>query len=172
MPNYYKGQPGFSYFLVPNLLLDLRPKMQDFSFDFWLLLHSRIQHQKDPRVMLTDDQIAEFPIWGGRRINAKEISRARTLLKKLGVLSYRKEGKAYWYFVVHPMTGFAIDPVQAKLEQKEAQKATAESSEVAQLKAEVARLKNLMAKPIDVITRVPVVPTVDYDELDTGEVLD
>ena len=45
------------------------------------------------------------------------------------------------------MTGFPIDPVQAKLEQKEAQKATAESSEVAQLEAELASLKKLLAKP-------------------------
>ena len=37
-------QPGFSYFSIPNRLLELRPKMHPFTLDLWLLLHSRIQH--------------------------------------------------------------------------------------------------------------------------------
>jgi hypothetical protein len=174
MPNYYKSQKGFSYFFVPNRLLELLPEMDNFALDLWLLLHSRIQHNyKGPCVLLTDDQIAKFPMWGDRSISAKEISRARAQLKKLGVLSYRKEGLAWQYFAVHPVSGVPIDPGQAELEQKEVRQATAETSRVAQLEAELASLKKLLAKPPDVVTtqatpasRIPE----DFDPFDTGQV--
>jgi hypothetical protein len=174
MLNYYKSQTGFSYFFVPNRLLELLPEMDNFALDLWLLLHSRIQHNyKGPCVLLTDDQIAKFPMWGERSISAKEISRARAQLKKLGVLSYRKEGLAWMYYAVHPVSGIPIDPGQAALEQKEVRQAT-ESSLVAQLQAENASLKKLLAKPADVIAppaaRIPIPE--DYDQFDTGQVFE
>jgi hypothetical protein len=171
LPNYYKNQRGFSYFFTPDRVLELRPKMDGFTLDLWLLLHSRIQHnQKVPRVLLTDDQIATHPMWGGRQINSTEISRARALLKKLNVLSYRKEGAAWWYFVVNPVTGISIDPEQAQLEEKQAHQTATETSEVAKLKAEVEMLKKqLPVQPAAVAAPAKLVHE-DYDQFDTGQV--
>ena len=173
MPNYYKNQKGFSYFFTPDRLLELRPKMDGFDLDLWLLLHSRIQHnQRGPCVLLTDDQIATHLMWGERCINEKEISRARALLKKLGVLSYRKEGLAWRYFAVHPVSGVPIDPEQAEFEQKEARQGTAETSRVAELEAELASLKKLLVKPTDVVTTPTTHVPEDFDPFDTGQVSD
>ena len=150
MPPYYRGHAGFSYFFIPDRLLELRPQMDPFDLDLWLLLHKGIQHnQKGTSVLLTDDQIAKHAIWGQREINAKEISRARALLKKLGVLSYRKQGLAWQYYAVHPLTGIPIDPEQAEREQKEVRQATAEASRVTELEAKIASLEKRLAKPTD-----------------------
>ena len=172
LPNYYKTQKGFSYFFVPDCLLELRPMIDGFTLDLWLLLHSRIQHnQRGPWALLTDDQITNNPMWGDRSISAKEVSRSRKLLKQLGVLSYRKDGLAWHYFAVHPVSGVAIDPGQAEIERRD----SVEPSRVAQLEAELAILKKqLEAKPSSTppapARRVPVQE--DYDPYDTGAVLD
>jgi hypothetical protein len=173
LPNYYKTQKGFSYFFTPDRVLELRPKMDGFTLDLWLLLHSRIQHnQKVPRVLLTDDQIANHPMWGERSINETEISRARALLKKLGVLSYRKEGLAWWYFVVNPVTGISIDPEQAQLEEKQAHQTATETSEVAKLRAEVEMLKKQLPIQPAAVTAPAKLVHEDYDQFDTGQVLE
>jgi hypothetical protein len=176
MPNYYKKQNGFSYFSVPDRLLELRPKIDSFTLDLWLLLHCRIQHnQNAPRVLLTDDQIANHAMWEGRSIHETEISRARALLKKLGVLAYRKEGLAWIYFPVHPVSGVCLDPEQADLEekkkQKQARETAVETSRVAQLEAELASLrKQLPAQSATVVTARVTHVAEDFDPFDTGQV--
>lgn len=172
MPNYYKGQKGFSYFFTPDRLIELRPQIDSFTLDLWLLLHSRIQHNlKGTRVLLSDDEIAKHPMWGERSINATEISRSRAQLKTLGVLSYRKDGLAWWYFAVHPKTGLTIDTEQAEIERKEALQVETKTSRVAELEAEVASLrKKLLVQPTSALPTLFV--SEDFDPLDTGQVDD
>jgi hypothetical protein len=172
--NYYKGQKGFSYFFTPNRLLELLPKMGGhFALELWLMLHSRIQHnQVRPCALLADDQIAAHPMWAGRSINPTEISRARSLLKELGLLTYRKDGIAFWYFVTNPLTGIPIDAEQAKLEQQ----GSTEASKVAKLQAKVEALEKQLQTRLPTTVVVPAkkaAPVYDDDRFpDTGFVED
>ena len=136
--NYYGKTRGFSWFPVPDRLLERLPDLErSFHLELWLRLHSEIQHQKYPFVLLSDDQMLEHKMWSHRTIDATELSRGRKALKKLGLLTYRREGMAYRYFVCHPITGIALDPEQAKAE---VQQSTSDL-ELEALRAEIAMLK-------------------------------
>jgi hypothetical protein len=164
--NHYKGIKGFSYFFVPDRLIDFVPQIGGFTLELWLLLHYRIQHNRvGAWTLFTDDQIATHSIWGGRSISLKEISRARALLKKLGLLAYSKEDKAYKYFVVHPVSGMPLDKEQAEIERKKTQKEPAKTSREVELEAELASLRKQLATQAPAM-RVPVWE----DAFDTGQV--
>jgi hypothetical protein len=148
MPSYYKNATGFSYFQVPDRLMELRPLLQPFFFDLWLFLHYRVQHNiNGPYTVLTDDQIVNHALWRDRKINPREISRARAALKKIGLLHYTKEGSAWKYFAVHPITGITLDPTEAARQAAEG----AENNELAKVKAELAALKAQMASGASVM---------------------
>jgi hypothetical protein len=149
MPNFYGASKQLSYFSIPDRLLQLRlsSELQNFHFEFWLFIHCRMQHQSlHTRILLTGDQISSHPLWCGRTINAKEVSRARSSLKKLGLLDYRKDGVAYWYFVTHPVTGKVIDAEELALQAKEEKAAKSNDTELAKAQAEIARMAEEMAK--------------------------
>jgi hypothetical protein len=172
MPSYYKNTTGFSYFQVPDRLMELRPQLQNFAVDLWLLVHCAMQHNtRSPNVLLTDDQIANHPSWGGRSINPREISKARTALKKHGLLHYRKDGQAWLYFCTHPITGKVIDPTEAARQAQDAK----DNSELARAKAELAALKAQIASQAQPIVRhsdetLPKLRHSVHEYEDTGQV--
>lgn len=169
MPSYYKNTTGFSYFMVPDRLMELRPQLQNFAVDLWLLLHCAMQHNKrSPSISLTDSQIANHASWGDRKINSKEISRARTALSKHGLLHYRKDGQAWLYFCVHPITGKAIDPAEATRQSAE----NTETNELTKVKAELAALKAQMASQASVMKPPPKREFDKWGNEDTGQVED
>jgi len=167
MPSYYKNTNGFSYFQVPDRLMELRPQLQNFAVDLWLLVHCAMQHNtRSPNVLLTDDQIAKHPSWGDRKINSKEISRARTELNKHGLLHYRKDGQAWLYFCTHPITGKAIDPKEAARQAAE----DTEANELTKVKAELAALKAQMISQASVMKSPPKRELNLNEYEDTGQV--
>jgi ribosomal protein L29 len=140
MPSYYRKEVGFSHFPVPDRLVELHAQLQGFAFSLWILLHSKIQHNThSPSILLSDDQIAKDSFWGDRSINPKEISRARAVLKKYGLLHYRKDGQAWLYYATHPITGRTIDPVEAARQAKELN--TPKDAELAKVRAEANEAK-------------------------------
>jgi hypothetical protein len=171
MSSYYQKAKGFSYFQVPDRLMELYPQLQDFAFHLWLLLHCGMQHnQHSPNILLTDDQIAKDPFWGDRNINAKEISRARAVLKKHSLLHYRRDGQAWMYFCTHPITGITMCPTEAARQAAELRSTEGKDAEIAKLKEELAALKAQVV-PQCVLSHRKTANTYDDFE-DTGQVDD
>ncbi|MBB5331796.1 hypothetical protein [Tunturiibacter gelidoferens] len=145
MPSIYLKESGFTYFQVPDRLIELRPQLTVFSFDLLLLLHCLMQHnRKRPGcVLLADDQIANHPSWGDRKISSKEVSRSRTELKKRSLLHYRSEGRSWMYFCTDPRTGRVIDQVEAARQAKELN--APKDAELAKVRAEADEAKAELA---------------------------